>query len=165
MPIERLTQLVVSKSDGGFTLVETLLVLFIISCTFLIPVLAIDKMIEQTTVDLFLREMTGNLTMMQNHAILNGEGTMVQFSNDKDNGTEFIDFTIRQQPNHRLNKRQVLNTDYYSLRNNEPKVIYFKSHSGNISESGNVRFRSVNGDYRLIFWLGSGRFEVTRTPP
>ena len=165
MPIERLNQLVVSKSDGGFTLVETLLVLFIISCTFLIPVLAIDKMIEQTTVDLFLREMTGNLTMMQNHAILNGEGTMVQFSNDKDNGTEFIDFTIRQQPNHRLNKRQVLNTDYYSLRNNEPKVIYFKSHSGNISESGNVRFRSVNGDYRLIFWLGSGRFEVTRTPP
>lgn len=165
MPIERFNQLVVSKNESGFTLVETLLVLFIIGCTFLIPVLAIDKMIEQTTVDLFFRELTGNLTMMQNHAVLNGEGTMVSFSNDKDNGAEFIKYSVRQQPSHPLNKQQMLNTDYYSFRNKEPKVIYFKSHSGNISESGNVRFRSVNGDYRLIFWLGSGRIEVTRTPP
>ena len=165
MHIERFNQLVVSKSEGGFTLVETLLVLFIISCTFFIPVLTIDKMIEQTTVDLFFRELTGNLTMMQNHAVLNGEGTMVSFSNDKKNGAEFIDFSVRQQPNHPLNKQQVLKTDYYSFRNKEPKDIYFKSHSGNISECGNVRFGSVNGDYRLIFWLGSGRVEVTRTPP
>lgn len=165
MHTTKLTKKMLSENEDGFTLVETLLVLFIISSTFLIPVLAIDKMIEQTTVDLFFRELTGNLTMMQNHAIINGEGTMVQFSNDKDNGTEFIDFKIRQQPNHRLNKRQVLDTDFYTFRNKELKVIYFKSHSGNISESGNMRFRSVNGDYRLIFWLGSGRIEVTRTPP
>lgn len=150
-----------NKSEDGFTLVETLLVLFIVSCTFLIPVLAIDRMIEQTTVDLFFRELTGNITMAHTHAVVNGDPTKIEFF--KDGNFDHINFSVIQQPNHPLSKQMVLNRDYYYFHNRNQTIITFKRHTGNISGSVNIRFGSVNGDYRLTYWLGSGRFEITRT--
>lgn len=151
----------INKSEDGFTLVETLLVLFIVSCTFLIPVLAIDKMIEQTTVDLFFRELTGNITMAHTHAVVNGDPTKVEFRRRTD--FDDVNFTVMQQPDHPLNKQLILNKDYYYFHNRNQTIITFKRYTGNISGSVNIRFGSVNGDYRLTYWLGSGRFEITKT--
>lgn len=150
-----------SKSEDGFTLIETILVLFIVSCTLLIPVLAIDKMIDQTTVDLFFRELTANITMAQTHAVVNGDPTKIEFFSTTD--SQLVNFTVIQQSAHPLNKQIILDTDYYRYRNRSHTIITFKRNTGNISGSVNIRFETVNGNYRLTYWLGSGRFEITRT--
>lgn len=163
MRMKKLLKIMIRTNEDGYTLIETLLVLFIVGCTFAIPVLAIDKMIVETKVDLFFRELTSNITMMQNHSVLNGERTSVRFFNDTNNGNEFVDFNVVLKPDHHLNKRQNLDLDYYHYRNKASKVIYFKGYSGHISESSNVHFRTSTADYTLTFWLGSGRFEIRKS--
>lgn len=148
------------KQEAGFTLVETVLMLLVISLITVIPVLSVDKMIESAEIELFFQELSSNITLMQNHAILNNEATKVHFIQQNDR--EFIDFQVVQKTNHPLNKRMLVDSPYYHFRGKGSKDFYFSKGTGNISGSSSFSFWTTKGDYRFTYWLGSGRFEIKK---
>lgn len=147
-------------NEDGFTLIETVLTVFIISLTLLIPALSIDEMIENTQIEMFFRELTADITLMQNHTILTGEGTNIDFR--RSNGVDRIRYSVRLQPDHPLNKTVVIDPEIGGFRNAVPTLIEYNVSSGNISNFGTIDFVMSNGTYRLTFWLGSARFEIEK---
>lgn len=150
--------------EDGFTLVETLLTLFVVSLTVLIPILSIDRMIEHMQIDLFFREATANITRMQNHAILNGESTQIEFVNQ--DGNQYINFVIPHNRSHPASNKIEIDSPYYKLKtgkSNYTKYVKYHHTTGNISDIGTVHFETTTGNYKLTFWLGSGRFEISKT--
>ncbi len=145
------------KNESGFVLIELTVVLLIVSIMILIPTLSIDKMIESTQVDSFFQELSANVTLMQNHAILNDEATQVQFY--KGSKGDVIDFKVIGSSEHPLNRKMVLDSEHYSLSTSLADFRFLKG-TGNISKSGTVNFNTSKGSYSFTYWLGSGRFEI-----
>lgn len=139
-------------------LIETLLMLLVISSMTLIPILSIDKMIASAQIDTFFREVTSNITLMQNHAILNSERTDIRFI--KSNEGDYIEFEVYGNKNHPVNRKMLVDSPYYEFGTEKYFNFYFKKETGNISSSNKILFHTRNGYYHLTYWLGSGRFEI-----
>lgn len=146
-------------NQEGFTLLESVLILLITVSLILIPALSIDKMVETVQVDLFFRELSSNITLMQNHSILNGEKTEVRFRPYKSGHR--IEFLVNSDSTSPLNKTIYLDESlYYFSMNNGREIIF--GQTGNISTAGNVSFTTSKGEYKLTYLLGSGRFAIDK---
>lgn len=148
------------NNESGFVLIETVFLLFVISMMTLIPVLSIDKMIASAQVDAFFRELTSNITLMQNHAILNNERTNVEFLKGQEANDNRIEFKVSGYGEHPLNRTMVLDSPYYAFGTGRYFSFSFLKGSGNISDSKTIEFLTAKGRYTLTYWLGSGRFEI-----
>ncbi|MDN6196301.1 MAG: type II secretion system GspH family protein [Atopostipes suicloacalis] len=150
--------------EDGFTLVETLISLLIVSFLILLPVLSIKDTLQSIEVDLFFRELTSNITLMQNHAILMGESTSIDFVPSK----KLIRFSVHDGKNTEsspLNREMNLDDSICRYYGNASQKVYFKANTGNISVVYNrwkIKFKTVNNLYELVFRLGSGRFEIRK---
>lgn len=152
-----------SKKEAGFTLIETLLTVFIISLLMLMPVLSLKNITESIQVDLFFKELTSNITLVQNHSMLTGEAMRIEFI-PRDN---LIRFNSRDRGNdstHPLYREMHLEGGLYELIGNEYGEVIFYGDTGNISaRNGWTRLvQTAKGRYNLVFWLGSGRFEIQK---
>lgn len=146
------------KKQEGFTLIETLVVLMVSSLLLLMPTLTMGSLIEDLEINLFFRELTSNLTLMQNQAIMSGSGTQVSFyrANDQDR------ITFEVHKGHPLNREMILDGPYYRLAGSGTKKFRFKEETGNITSSNFVRVFTNQGDYKLTYLLGSGRFDIKK---
>lgn len=152
------------KNEAGFTLVESLITLFISSLLIILPVLSIDQLIDTIEIDMFFRELSSNISLMQNHAILSGENTIVEFI-PRENKIKFKIYDGSYDSNHPLNHEITLSDSICSFYGNDHQTIYFQSDTGNISVAFNrwrVKFKTKNGLYELVFKLGSGRFDIRK---
>lgn len=147
-------------NEAGFTLIESVLILMVTAVLILIPTLSIHKMIESVQVDLFFRELSSNITLMQNHSILNDENTTVEFY-PAVNG-HYINFRVRLNPTHPLNKEMDFDDDLYQLVGQRYSQFSFARQTGNISHSDTRKFQTPKGLYELTYWLGSGRFAFNK---
>lgn len=152
----KLIQSMKSNQDG-FTLLETVLILLITAALILLPVLSIDKMMESVQVDLFFRELTSNITLMQNHALLNGERTEIKFRPYK-SGHQ-INFLVNLDASSPLNQTIYLDERFYQIDMKKGYEIKFGS-NGNLKQGGHVKFETVEGTYLLKYLQGSGRFGI-----
>lgn len=148
------------EDQSGFTLVETVVVLFITGALILLPVLSINKIVETIQIDLFFRELASDITMMQNYTILTGKQTRISFfSSDKDT----ISFRIASDPKSPLNRDVELDSPYYSLSLPEGNYVFsFTWNAGNIDSSKKIGFNTTKGKYELTYLLGSGRFDIKK---
>lgn len=147
----------IKLNQGGFTLLETVLILLITASLLFIPVLSIDKMLEAVQVDLFFRELTSNITLMQNHAILNGERTEIRFRPYK-SGHQ-INFLVNFDSSSPLNQTVYLDESLYQIDMKKGYEIKF-GNNGNLNQGGHVKFETVEGNYILKYLQGSGRFGI-----
>jgi len=147
------------KKQAGFTLLESLLILIITAGLLLLPTLSIDQMTDSIQIDLFFRELTAKMTMMHNHTLLHNEGTSVQFAPSN----ELIRFRVAGDSTHPLNTEISLADKPYSLERIDYHAFSFKAVTGNISRSDSIHFNTTEGNYRLTYLLGSGRFYVQKT--
>ena len=146
------------KIEEGFTLIETLIVLLVSSILLLVPTLSMGQLMEEMEVNFFFRELTSNLTLMQNQSIMGGQGTKVSFYSTKHK--DHILFEVNS--GHPLNREMVLDRPYYRLAENKPIEFRFKGGTGNITSSNTVKFSSTQGQYKLTYLLGSGRFDIKK---
>lgn len=153
-----------NKQEDGFTLVETLITLFITSLFFLMPILAFDQVMENMQINLFFRELSSNITLMQNHAILSGKKTMVEFV-PQANVIRFKEHDVDGSSDHPINREIHLQEGIYELQSSNYRQVIFHGETGNIAVS-NHKWRTVfttsNGSYELVFQLGSGRFDIRK---
>lgn len=150
-------------SDHGFTLLETLITLLIVSMLFAFPVLSIQQMLEKIEVELFFRELSANITMMQNHAILTGERTQVIILPTQ----QTIRFRLGANMNTRREIVEIdLPEDVTRFNGTRQSVYSFARYSGNVHNSNEASwtttFNTVKGDYELVFMIGSGRHEIRK---
>lgn len=152
-----------NQREAGFTLMETLVTLFIASLLIFMPLLSIENLTESIQIDLFFRELTSNVTLMQNHAILAGEKMIVEFI-PQDNLIRFKNDTVSSGKSHPLYREMSLAESPCEIVGNSYGQIIFYENTGTISSRGawNTYFDTSKGRYRLIFWLGSGRFEIQK---
>lgn len=155
------------QAEEGFTLVELLIVLLIVSFLTFLPALSIQQTIERTAVDMFFRELSSQITLMQNHAILAGERTAVEFAPN----AKVIRFKVIGSNNssHQPLNREISLADG-PCQFSEPgyQTVYFKKDTGNISMVNNsrwrIKFKTELGAYEIVFKLGSGRFDIRKIP-
>lgn len=152
------------KDENGFTLIESLICLVIAFFIISLPVLSIKNTLDTIKIDLFFRELSSNITMMQNHAIINEETTSIQFIPTRD----LIRFKVEAKDtskNECLNQEIQLDESFCELLGNGLQVIYFRAKTGNSWElfpENLIQFKTAKGLYKLVFRLGSGRFEIRK---
>lgn len=152
------------QNEAGFTLIETLLTLLVVSLLMLLPVLSIEKISKNIQIDLFLRELTSNITLMQNHAILTGEQMVIEFI-PRDNLIRFKKDSGNSGTTHALYREMHLQEGLYEFSGDGYGQVAFCGYTGNISarQGWTTHIQTSKGIYKLVFWLGSGRFEIQKT--
>lgn len=146
------------NNEEGFTLLETLLVLMVVSMLLSFPVIKINDALQTIQIDLFFRELSAKMTQYQTHAMLSGQDVEIRFIP----GTQEIYFNKREEGTETLLEEEIwkLNSPYYELTKGAAKRITFKEYTGNITNAGYVPFKTVEGRYRLYHQMGSGRFDI-----
>lgn len=152
-----------NPNEAGFTLIETLVTLCIVSLFMSLPVLSIKNMSERIQIDLFFRELSSNITLVQNHAMLTGEQMVIEFI-PQDNIIRFKQDIGSSGLDHPLFREIHLQEGLYELHGNTYHQITFHGYTGHISSKRGwtTHLDTSQGVYKLIFWLGSGRFEIQK---
>ncbi|WP_080146834.1 competence type IV pilus minor pilin ComGD [Marinilactibacillus piezotolerans] len=138
----------------GFTLIETLLVLALISIMMLLPIIPYDHLKTTMEEDLFFEDVAASITRIQHHAVLNGETTVLTVRPQ----ARDLSFRVIGQLESELNQTIELPEHMDILGG--AKVYRFRGFSGNQGNLNIVRFKTKNGFIVLKFKLGSGRFEL-----
>lgn len=151
------------QKEAGFTLIETLVTIIVVSLLLLLPVLSIKNITEDIQVNLFFRELTSNITMMQNHAILTGEQMKVEFI-PRENLICFNSKAGGNDSAHPLYREMHLQEGLYEFVGDEYAQVFFYEYTGTIStRNGWTKLIDTpKGRYKVVFWLGSGRFEIQK---
>ncbi|MFC6463835.1 competence type IV pilus minor pilin ComGD [Marinilactibacillus sp. GCM10026970] len=149
--------MIVAQDQKGFTLVETLVVLSLIWIFLLIPVIPFQSIQEETETKQFFKELESTITLIQNHAILNGETTRFETRPD----AKEIAFRVVTDRNHPLNENLKI-PEHIELVS-ASRVYRFVSDSGNQGNLNPIRFKTDNQLIVIQFSLGSGRFDVKTT--
>lgn len=155
---------ILDRKEAGFTLIETLITLLLTSLLIFMPILSIDKITESIQIDLFFRELSSTITMMQNHAILTGDRTTVEFI-PGNNLIKFKVYNADYNSNHPLNSEIYLEEGLYEIYGNGYNRVTFHGYTGNIAvfdQKWTTNFNTSKGLYRVVFQLGSGRFDIRK---
>ncbi len=151
----------IKKNAEGFTLLETLLVLFIVSALILFPTLQLQQTTETVQIDLFFRELVAKITEMQTHAIVHGESTKVVFNP----ATKQIHFSVDEvdENEHPLAEVWIVENGYYQIGGKLIREFSFIGGTGNVTRSNAVNFMTTKGNYKLTYHLGSGHIDIQAT--
>lgn len=140
------------KKENGFSLVETLLVLSLVSFILSIPILHFNRMKIESETQLFFESLESSITLIQSHAILNNEWTVIEVSPS----SKQINFRVAGDREHPINHRLYL-PETMSLASGS--VVYnFYSETGNQTQLKKLRFYTAKGEVEFGFLFGSGRF-------
>lgn len=142
------------KRDEGMTLIETLLVLAVLSLMISIPTVQFSRLKERSETALFFETFQSSVTLMQNYAILNDKWTVIEFRRPlKD-----ISFRVAGERGHPIEHKLSL-PDHISLLNDLTEFRFSRG-TGHISGHEVIRFRTPEGIVEFAFQLGSGRYEI-----
>lgn len=143
----------ISKNSEGFTLVELLLVLSIITLLIVFPMFQFRKIEEEQKLVLFLQMLQNDIFLAQRNAAVHQLPTRIIFLN----GLYVIEDNLLNPPLLRRTYHSDLIITYLSLK---PPLRF--NHDGNISSSGTISISYKNRKYIVTFYLGSGRFTYVK---
>ncbi|MGX7059646.1 competence type IV pilus minor pilin ComGD [Vagococcus humatus] len=151
----------INKKLASFTLIESLLVLLIITIIWLMPVLYTRYWEENIQTTIFFQSFEQKLLKAQEQAIISGRPSYVNilFSNDK---VDWHFFKLDQQP---LEESLNIPTKVTGLQDSH---LVFLAYSGNISQIIKLTFTDHQHQEKIVyqFQLGSGKYEkkISRIP-
>lgn len=140
-----------SKASGaeGFTLLESVIVLMVLSIILFLPALSFEGARTRIETDAFFKELAASITLVQNQAVLENKQTSVTIT------SQHIYFESSDA-------RKVLDYPEH-IHYQEPTFkVHFSPGTGNINQFKHPIFQSPYGEFKLGFQLGSGRFEIKK---
>lgn len=146
-----------SPDDQGFTLIETLIVLFLISLLTSLPYYHSKQSSISIEEDIFFSSVEAEMNKMQLYAITSGQKTQVTFS------SKAVFFSIPSYPEHPYNSR----LDYpetVSKIQKEAFLFSFLPYTGRTNKFGNINFKLSKGDLSIVFQISNGRYRIQKTP-
>jgi len=138
----------VHSKEGGFTLIETLLVLMVVVIIATSAIRFTVKNIEKRQTENFFRQFQMDLHYLQSYAMANKVTVRVLFIN---NGTEFIG---RVGIDNIIFRRKMPEGFSVNTQNSyRPQYLP----SGNVAEFGVLTFHTPEGWRQLYIYIGKGR--------
>lgn len=142
------------KEDAGVTLIESLLVLSIISMFIALPIYQLDQVRKQSETQLFFESLSSSITLIHNYSVLNGEWTAMEYRPSR--GT--LHFKVLSSTNHPVD--HVLRVPDHMRILGTVNEVRFSGRSGTITNPHTVTFQTINGKVDCVFQIGSGRFDI-----
>ncbi|GAA0352616.1 hypothetical protein GCM10008932_02000 [Alkalibacterium iburiense] len=143
------------KESEGFTLIETALVLSIVSIILSLPIVHFKALQVEAETQLFFETLGSSLTLAQSYAILNQDWPLIEFKPD----TREVSFRAgKRTDNHPINHR-ISFPDSISMPGGT-REFRFSSSTGNQSNISPIPFDTAKGRVNVRFKFGKGRFTV-----
>lgn len=136
------------KSQKGFTLIEMLLVLFIVSTLLFIASVGLKKTYDDIVISTFLNTFENDIYTAQALAISSNSKVKIKFY---DGYYEIV---------HTDGYKRYYNSNIIIDENNIEELYFNKN--GNISQGGTMYIYYEEYEYKFIFNLGMGRFYYER---
>lgn len=144
------------KQDNGFTLIEVMLVLSLVSLLVTIPVLNFTRMKEETETQLFFESLRSGITLIQNEAIVNDHWTLMEVRPRN----RLIRFRVTGANNGAHPANHILYLpDSVSLVGTATEYSFSRG-SGNLGNFIGIGFNTIHGRVNVSFQIGSGRFVI-----
>ncbi|MEI5908092.1 competence type IV pilus minor pilin ComGD [Bacillus spongiae] len=139
------------NSQAGFTLLETLFVLFMVSIIFSLATFSFQAFQSQSKQRQFIHQLTIDLYEAQTYAIHYETAVYVQFYSHK--------YHVKTQGGKLLFVRQL--PENSSVQSNSFNSFTFYP-NGNTNRFGTIKFQIENQTIKCTFFIGKGRFYVEK---
>lgn len=142
-------------NQKGFTLLESLLVLFIVSTMSLVLITNIAPIYHKKVIETFLNQFEKDMLYAQQYALVNEELVFVLFKSEQnlykiESNEQEVDLLTR-------NYHPKIKIEGATLTN---KITYISN--GSIQKSGTMFISYKDSTYKVIFYLGKGRFNIEK---
>jgi competence protein ComGD len=141
------------NNNNGFTLIEMMIVLCILTAVTSIVFVSYQSLHERQQTERFFEQLKKDLYFAQQTAMIENTGIQVLFDQKNDNykvTKSTIPILERSYDSDILIESGSLGL----------KVVYLSS--GNISEPGTINIKTGGDTYDLVFQLGRGRFHIEK---
>src|SRR5699024_2002089 len=143
--------------EASLTLIESLLVLGVVAFLLLLPTIQMKPVEEKVGADLFIEQLSSQITLMHQNAVLNGEMTAIEVEPNQ----KRVRFSVIGNSASQLN--QTIYLPEHMQVYGGYKRYTFRPHSGNITTVDRIRYSDSKRIFEFIFQIGSGRFYVKET--
>lgn len=142
-------------TEKGFTLIEMMMVLFIITAATGIALVSFQSLHESRQTEHFLEQLKKDLYLAQEYAMSHNKKVHLTFSH-----ADHL-YTIKAQ----WRDSPILTNNYdnsIAVKNdyNMGLIVTFVKGSGNISKIGKLKIQTPQGVYLIVFHPGKGRFYI-----
>ncbi|MCC5894604.1 MAG: prepilin-type N-terminal cleavage/methylation domain-containing protein [Alkalibacterium sp.] len=142
------------NKDDGMTLIETLLVLSVVSLLLALPTIHFNSLTKKTETAIFFDSFQSSMTLVQNYSVLNDVWTVVRFRPSRGE----ISFRVSEETGHPI--EHILTLPEHVKILNTTVEFRFSKKSGSIGYYETIYFETPEGYVDYVFQLGSGRFEI-----
>lgn len=144
------------KQDKGFTLIEVLLVLSLVSMLAMFPVMQFTQMRKETETQIFFESLRSGITLIQSEAIMNHQWTNMEIQP----ANRLIRFRVTGAGNEGHPANHILYLPESMSLVGGFKEYLFSSGSGNLGNINEINFNTIHGRVTVSFQMGSGRFVI-----
>ncbi|MGY3779423.1 competence type IV pilus minor pilin ComGD [Isobaculum melis] len=137
----------------GFTLLEMLLVISLITTTIWLTFPLYFEALEEVATHLFLKEFQMKLRMIQNQALITGKTTKMTLN--------FTEQEILFEGYYLAQKKEVLKIPT-QVTGEGTIVFQFKGGTGTYGKFQRITFISQRNQHHFIFQIGSGRYRYEK---
>lgn len=141
-------------NEQGYTLIEMLIVLFIVISVTAIVLISFQKLQEHKQTEYFLEQFEKDLYFAQGYALSHHKTTDIHFYPDENR------YTVGPSTG------SILLTRYYDKdivvdARVFGNVFQYKF-NGNVPKFGKIKIKSPAAEYQLTFQIGKGRFQIEK---
>lgn len=140
------------RIEGGFTMIELLIVLSLLVIMMGIVVLNMKPMQESREVQQFIQLLTSDLHYAQQFALTERVQVQVKFNNTSKQ------YSIQSGPMNKI--KTVRYPDGLYFQEVSTGLVFEYSSNGTIKKGGTILLQTKRGLYKIVFLLGKGRFYI-----
>lgn len=144
------------NKDDGFTLIEVLIVLSLVSLLATFPVMHFNQLKKETETQLFFEALRSGITLIQTEAVMNDQWTNMEVRP----ANRLIRFRVTGKENSAHPANHILYLpESMSIIGTSKEYLFSKS-SGNLGNINELNFQTIHGRVTVSFQMGSGRFVI-----
>lgn len=144
------------KKNDGFTLIEVVLVLSIVSLLATFPVMHFAQLKKETETQLFFEALRSGITLIQTEAVINDHWTNMEVRPTN----RLIRFRVTGKENSDHPANHILYLPESISLYGTSKEYQFSRSSGNLGNINELNFNTIHGRVTVSFQMGSGRFVI-----
>jgi competence protein ComGD len=140
------------RIEGGFTMIELLIVLSLLVIMMGVVVLNMKPMQESREVQQFIQLLTSDLHYAQQFALTERVQVQVKFNNTSKQ------YSIQSGPMNKI--KTVRYPEGLYFQEVSTGLVFEYSSNGTIKKGGTILLQTKRGLYKIVFLLGKGRFYI-----